>query len=88
MALLILIRHCCPVSGSGAPEEVCQRLIAAALLLSKLMAGMLYGVQPTDPTTFGGVAIVLSLTALTAICVPARRATRIEQTPFPRERSR
>jgi len=52
--------------------------VAGALLLSRLMARMLYGVQPTDPITFGGVAIVLSLVALLAACVPARKAIRIE----------
>lgn len=52
--------------------------MAGALLLSRLMAKMLYGVQPTDPITFGGVAITLGLAALLATCVPARRATRIE----------
>jgi predicted permease len=52
--------------------------IAGALLLSKLIAKMLYGVQPADPVTFGGVAVVLGLTALLAVCIPARRATRID----------
>ena len=52
--------------------------IAGALLLSRLMARMLYGVRPTDPVTFGGVAVVLGLAALLAIFVPARKATRIE----------
>ncbi len=52
--------------------------LAGALLVSRLMARMLYGVQPTDPITFGGVAIILALAALFASCVPARRATRIE----------
>jgi len=52
--------------------------IAGALLLSRLMAGMLYGVRPTDPVTFAGVGIVLGLAALAAMCVPARKATRID----------
>jgi predicted permease len=52
--------------------------VAGAVLLSKLMARMLYGVQPTDPATFGGVALVLGLATLLATFVPARRATRIE----------
>ncbi len=52
--------------------------VAGALLLSQLLAKMLYGVRPTDPVTFGGAAIVLGLAALLAICVPARKATRIE----------
>lgn len=52
--------------------------VAGAVLLSKLMTRMLYGVQPTDPATFAGVAIILGFAALLAICVPARRAMRIE----------
>jgi putative ABC transport system permease protein len=52
--------------------------IVIALLLSQLMAKMLYGVRPSDPITFGGVAIILGLAALLATCVPARKATRIE----------
>ena len=52
--------------------------VAGAVLLSKLMAKMLYGVQPTDPLTFAGVTIVLGLAALLATGVPARKATRIE----------
>lgn len=52
--------------------------IVSALLLSQLMAKMLYGVRPSDPVTFGSVIVVLGLAALLASCVPARRATRIE----------
>jgi predicted permease len=48
--------------------------IVGAFVISTLMSRMLYGVQPTDPVTFGGVAIILSLAALLATCVPARRA--------------
>lgn len=52
--------------------------IASALALARLMAGMLYGVRPTDPLTFGAVPVVLMATALAATAVPARKATRIE----------
>jgi putative ABC transport system permease protein len=52
--------------------------VVGALLLSKLLAKMLYGVQPTDPVTFTGVAGILVLVALLAAGVPARKATRIE----------
>jgi predicted permease len=52
--------------------------VSGAFLLSKLMSKMLYGVQPTDPFTFGAVTIVLSLAALLATCIPARKATHIE----------
>ena len=52
--------------------------VVGALLLSKLMAKMLFGVQPTDLTTFVAVTIVLSLAALLASGFPARKAMRIE----------
>jgi putative ABC transport system permease protein len=52
--------------------------MAAAVLLSRLMIQMLFGVQPTDPLTFVGVSAILILTALAAIAIPARKALRIE----------
>jgi len=52
--------------------------MVGALLLSRLMTNMLYGVRPTDPFIFAGVATVLGLVALVATYVPAWRATRID----------
>jgi len=52
----------------------------AALILTRLMAGMLYGVQPTDPLTFAIVALFLSCVALFACYIPARRASRLDPT--------
>jgi len=52
--------------------------MAGALLLSRLMAKLLYGVQPTDPATFVVVAIGLGLVAMLACYIPARRAMRID----------
>jgi len=51
---------------------------AAALVVTRVMAGLLYQVQPTDATAFGGAALMLALLALAASLVPAWRATRVD----------
>lgn len=51
--------------------------IVGALLLSRLMRKLLYGVQPTDPVTFVAVAVGLAVVAILACYIPARRAMRI-----------
>ena len=52
--------------------------VAAATLLTRVMASLLYEVRPTDPQTFAIAAVGLTLTALTASLVPALRAARID----------
>jgi putative ABC transport system permease protein len=52
--------------------------VVGAMLLSKLMAQLLFGVKPTDPLTFAVVTVVLGLAALLAAGVPARKAMRVE----------
>ena len=42
------------------------------------MAGLLYGVSPTDLPTFAGVTLVLTTVALTASYIPALRAMRLD----------
>ena len=51
---------------------------AAALGLTSLMKSLLFGIKPADPLTFGGVAGLLLVVALTAAYLPARRATRLD----------
>ena len=52
--------------------------IAGALVLTRLMASLLFEVKPTDPATFAGVAILLALVALAACYIPAHRAMRVD----------
>jgi putative ABC transport system permease protein len=52
--------------------------LVGALLLSRLMAGLLYGVKPTDPVTFAAVAAGLDAVAMLACYLPARRAMRVD----------
>jgi putative ABC transport system permease protein len=52
--------------------------IAAALGLTRLMTSLLFGVSATDPLTFVGVAGLLTLVALAASLLPARRAMRVD----------
>jgi predicted permease len=52
--------------------------IAASLAITRVMSTLLFGVSSTDPLTFAGVAALLSLVALLASYIPARRAMRVD----------
>jgi len=52
--------------------------LVTAMGLTRLMRGLLYGVSPTDPLTFVGVAILLMGVTLLACYIPARRAMRVD----------
>jgi predicted permease len=52
--------------------------LVCALIVSHLMASLLYDVRPTDPFTFAGVALLLVGVALLACYIPARYATRVD----------
>ena len=61
------------LAGAGAGVGV-----AGALIISHLMAGLLYGVSPYDLSTFAGVTAVLTAVAIAASYVPALRAMRLD----------
>ena len=51
--------------------------VAVALAMARVIAGFLFGVQARDPGVFVGIPILLSLVALVAVWLPARRASHV-----------
>jgi len=52
--------------------------LAGAAVLGRLLRSLLFEIGPADPATYVAVVCGLSLTALLAIYVPARRASRLD----------
>ena len=52
--------------------------LVASLALTRFMRTLLFGVSATDPLTFAGVAALLSIVAVAACYIPARRAMRVD----------
>ncbi|HXW03789.1 MAG TPA: ADOP family duplicated permease [Vicinamibacterales bacterium] len=65
------------VVGRGAALVVVGSVIGvvAALVVSRLLASLLYGVRPTDPTAMGAAVAILLVVGMLAAFVPARRAS-------------
>jgi ABC-type antimicrobial peptide transport system permease subunit len=52
--------------------------LLAAILLTRVMASLLFGISATDPITFIGISLVLLAVAILASYVPALRATKVD----------
>jgi len=52
--------------------------LVASFSLTRLMSNMLFGVSAFDPMTFGSITLLLTLVALLACWIPARRAMRLD----------
>ncbi len=52
--------------------------VGGALIVTRVLAGLLYEVTPEDPPTFAGIAVLLFAVATLACAVPARRAARVD----------
>jgi ABC-type lipoprotein release transport system permease subunit len=52
--------------------------LVGALLLTRQISNMLFGVSPTDPLTFAVVSLLLTVVALVATYIPARRAMNVD----------
>jgi putative ABC transport system permease protein len=71
--LRLVVRQGMRVALAGAAAG-----LLGALLLTRLMSTLLYGVRSTDPATFLAVTCVLTGVAVVASYIPARRAARID----------
>ena len=70
---LMVVRQGMVLAGTGVLVG-----LAAAAGLTRLMGSLLYGVEATDPATFGSVAILLGAVALIASYLPALRAAKTD----------
>lgn len=52
--------------------------LAAALMLTRIMTRVLFGISSTDLTTFAAITLILAAVAFLASYLPARRATKVD----------
>jgi predicted permease len=71
--LMLVVGHGAKLAALGVVAG-----LVGAVLLTRLMAGLLYGVRPADPETYVAVGILLMFVAMAASYVPARRAMRVD----------
>jgi putative ABC transport system permease protein len=71
--LRLVVGHAAMLTGVGLAVG-----LTGAMLLSRFLGGLLFEVSPTDPPTLAAGVVVLSLVALVAAVLPARRAARLD----------
>lgn len=71
--LQLIVRQGMSLAGTGVAVGV-----VLALLLTRFLASLLFGVSTADPLVYGGLALVLALVALAANLIPALRAARVD----------
>jgi putative ABC transport system permease protein len=66
--------------GHGMRLVVCGIVIGAAMSMAtaRVMKSLLFGLSPSDPLTYGAMALLLAIVALLACWIPARRATKVD----------
>ena len=69
----MVLRHSLLLAAAGVSLGT-----AGALVVMRVLEKYLFDVKPTDPATFGAVALLLAAIALLAGCIPARRATKVD----------
>jgi putative ABC transport system permease protein len=52
--------------------------VATALAVTRLLGSLVFGISPRDPMTLGASAVLLTMVALLACYLPARRAARLD----------
>src|SRR5262249_43331731 len=71
--LLLVVRHAMLLALGGVVIG-----LVASFALTRLMKGLLFSVSVTDPMTFVAIAVLMTLIALLACLIPARRATKVD----------
>ena len=71
--LTMVMRHAAVLAGLGLVLG-----LVGALALTRLLTGLLFRVSPTDPPTFAVGIVVLTVVAVLAAALPARRAARVD----------
>jgi predicted permease len=69
----LVVRQGIVIAGAGVLAG-----LAAALIATRVLRSLLYGIVPSDLATFAAIVVVLVATTVAATCIPARRAGRLD----------